>query len=229
MTPMRRKLMGGLAALALTAGAGALGGCGSQSRPASVASAPAGSQSTPTETAATTTATSTSTTTTATSPSAGSTPAPTSTAGGTGAPGTTRTAPEPAFTESEHHVEGLKEAVATVQGQGYTPNETAQYHPNQTLRVLVGTKSSDGDEQQAFFFVDGRYIGTDAREPSGAIEVVAQSDTEVTLAYALYRPQDPPGSPSGGRATVRFALNDGKLMALEAIPPASSSTGLSRR
>lgn len=224
---MRRKLIGGFAALALTCGAGVLGGCGSQSKPASVASAPAGAQTTPTETAATTT--STPTTTAATTPSASSTPAPTSTSGGTSTPSATRTAPEPAFTESEHHVEGLKEAVGVLQARGYTPQETAQYHPSQTLQVLVGTKSSAAGGQQAFFFVDGRYIGTDAKEPSGAIEVLSQGDTEVTLAYALYRPQDPPGSPSGGQATVHFALNNGKLMALDPIPPASSSTGLSRR
>ena len=55
-----------------------------------------------------------------------------------------------------------------MRAHGYTPNNTAEYHPTQTLRVLVGTRTGSGDGygQQAFFFVNGRYIGTDARNPA---------------------------------------------------------------
>jgi hypothetical protein len=102
-----------------------------------------------------------------------------------------------------------------VREHGYTPNDTSDYHPNQTLRVLIGTRtgSAEGSGQQAFFFVDGRYIGTDAKQPSAQIHVVSQGDTEVTLAYALS---------SGSQASVRFQLNNGKLVPLDQIPPASS-------
>ena len=81
--------------------------------------------------------------------------------------------------------------------------------------MLVGTRTSsaEGNGQQAFFFVDGRYIGTDAKQPSASVHVVSQGDTEVALAYALS---------SGGQATVHFQLNNGKLVPLEAIPSASS-------
>jgi len=121
--------------------------------------------------------------------------------------------------------------VAVLHARGYTPNDSSQYHANQTLRVLVGAKNANGEghEQQAFFFVDGRYIGTDTKLPSAAISVISQNDTEVTLGYQLYRPNDALASPSGGQATVHFALNDGKLTALDTIPPAGSSNGLSRR
>jgi hypothetical protein len=117
-----------------------------------------------------------------------------------------------------------------VRAHGYTPNNTAEYHPNQTLRVLIGTRTGSGDGygQQAFFFVDGRYIGTDAKEPSATVKVVSQSDTQVTLAYPLYRSGDPLSSPSGGQATVTFQLNNGRLTPLDQIPPASSTNGLSR-
>jgi hypothetical protein len=60
------------------------------------------------------------------------------------------------------------------------------------------------------------------------VKVLSQGDTEVTLSYSLYRPHDPLGSPSGGQASVRFQLNNGKLTPLGTIPPASSSSGLSR-
>ena len=221
---MRRNLIGALAALALGIGTGAmLGGCGgSETKTVSVAGAPEVTHSTATAT--------TSTTPTTTSIATSSTPAPTSTAGGTAAPGATHTAPEPEFAQQEAHGAGAGEAVDALKARGYTPVEPAQYHADQTLRVLVGarTGSSDGYGQQAFFFVAGRYIGTDTKEPSATVKVIAQSDTEVTLGYPLYRNGDSLSDPSGGQATVHFQLNNGKLVALDPIPPASSTTGTSR-
>jgi hypothetical protein len=191
-----------------------LAGCGSQTKTVSAAGAPAETQ---TSSAATQSTTTTSTAPTSKSPATGA-------GGGTPAPSTTRTAPEPAFTQQETHAEGVSAAAELVRARGYTPNSTAEYHASQTLRVLVGTRtgSANGYGQQAFFFVGGRYIGTDTKESSATVKVVSQSDTEVTLAYPLYRTGDPLGSPSGGQATVRFQLNNGKLAALGTIPPASS-------
>ncbi len=221
-----KRVIGGIAALALGACvAGALGGCGSQTKTVPAAGSP------PTTPTGATTDTSTApTTTTTTATTTGSPPAPTSSGGGTAAPTTTRTAPEPAFAEQEDHAGGLSEAVDVLHARGYTANEPSQYRPNQTLRVLIGTKSGSGGgyDRQAFFFVDGRYIGTDTKEPSAVVSVISQGDTEVTLGYSLYRPGEAPSGPAGGQATVRFALNDGKLAALDPIPPANSSTGLSR-
>jgi hypothetical protein len=223
MAGMNPKLTATLAALLLGCSTGAiLGGCGSsETKTVTVASSPAETQSTQTHTQATTTTPPTTTATSTTN---------TNTAGGTAAPTNTRTQTAPAFTHEETKSEGLSQAESVLQAKGYTASETSQYHPNQALRVLVGTKSasSDGYGQQAFFFVNGRYIGTDTKEPSATVKVLSQNDTEVTLAYPLYRPGDPLASPSGGQATVHFQLNDGKLTPLGTIPPASSSTGLSR-
>jgi hypothetical protein len=228
MAVMPRKFTTALSALVLGVAAGAiLAGCGSsQTKTVSVAETPTVSQSSTTAgtQTQTTTATTPPATTTATAP-------PTSTAGGSEAPAaTTRTATEPAFTHQETQSESLKEAVSVLESRGYSPSETSQYHPSQTLRVLIGTRtgSSDGYGQQAFFFVDGRYIGTDTKEPSATVKVLSQSDTEVALGYPLYRAGDPLASPSGGQATVRFQLNDGKLTPVGTIPPASSAHGLSR-
>jgi hypothetical protein len=227
MTRMMRNLTVGLAALLLgAAGAVALAGCGGSTKTVSVAGAPAEAQTTSAPPATSTQASPPATTATST------TPPPTSTAGGAAAPGTTttRTAPEPAFAQQESHAEGLSEAESVLKARGYTANETSQYHPNQTLRVLVGTStaSGEGPAQQAFFFVDGRYIGTDTKLPSASVTVLSQSDTEVALGYPLYRPGDPASSPSGGQAIVHFQLDNGKLTPLGQIPPASSSTGVSR-
>jgi LppP/LprE lipoprotein len=210
-----------LIAAALGAGCAALlAACGSGTKTVTVSSAPL----TPTQTSSKPKTTSSGTTTTPT------TPAPNKTSGGKGS-ATTRSAPEPAFTQQEAKAAGVSGAAAVVRAKGYTPNDTSDYHSDQALRVLVGTRtgSADGYGQQAFFFVNGRYIGTDAKEPSATLKIVSQGDTEVTLAYPLYRKNDPLSSPSGGQARVTFQLNNGKLVPLGKIPPVNSSTGLSRQ
>ncbi len=157
-------------------------------------------------------------TTTRASTPASTTPAP-SESGGSSGPSTTRTAPEPAFTHTgtstSATAEGLSSAEAVLSARGFTTNAASDYHSNQTLRVLVGTRtgSPEGNGQQAFFFLDGRYIGTDAKQPSAQIHVVSQGDTEVTLAYALS---------SGAQRAVRFQLNNGKLVPVDSIPSANS-------
>src|ERR1700691_2920535 len=165
----------------------ALAGCGGGTKTVTVSSAPAPTASTSTSTRTASTGASkrahgTSTAVTSTAPATPTTTAPV-------AGSTTRTAPEPAFTQ--HGGTGAEEAtgaeaaaaIATVKARGYTPNDTSEYHPNQTLRVLTATRtgSADGYDQRAFFFVDDRYIGTDSSQPSASVRVVAQSDTEVVL------------------------------------------------
>jgi hypothetical protein len=164
--------------------------------------------------------------TTKSSPTTATPPDTTTSTNGTGGVETTRTSSAPAFTKESTGGEGLGGAVALVKAHGYTAGETSTYRPEQTLRVLVGTRtgSSDGYGQQAFFFVDGRYIGTDTSEPSSSVKVVGQSDTEVTLAYPLYKAGDPLSKPSGEK-TVRFQLNNGHLVALGPIPAASARNG----
>ena len=194
-----------------------LGACGSGTKTVSVGSAPATPQTRPAQT----------TSSPAKSPAPG-TSAPGN--GGSHASEGTRSAPDPAFTEQERAGPGLSAATAVLRARGFTPAHTADYHPHQALEVLIGmrTGSGDGYGQQAFFFVNGRYIGTDASQPSAALRVVSQGDTEVTLAYPLYHPRDPLCCPGGGQAKVRFQLNNGKLTALDPIPPLASKTGLSR-
>jgi hypothetical protein len=196
-----------------------LAGCGSNTKTVSVAGAPP----------ATAPAGTASSHAGATRTSTGAAPA-----GGTSTtppPTTTRSAPEPAFAEHEPPRSGdIAQAAAVVRAHGYTPVDTSEYRPQQTLRVLIGTRTGSGDGygQQAFFFVDGRYLGTDAKEPSASLKIVSQSDTEVALAYPLYNRGDPLCCPGGGQATVHFQLNNGRLSALDPIPPLGRKSGVSR-
>jgi hypothetical protein len=189
--------------------AGVLAACGSSNQANTVATAPAspttGSQ-TPSTTATTPTTPTQSAPTTNTTPQA------------------TRTATAPAFVQTQPPVSGqTATAVAVVNRAGYTVKQTSTYKPTQTLQVLIGERGSgQAHAAQAFFFVDGRYIGTDSRSPSGSLSVVAQNDTAVTLRYELYRAgaQTPSSS-----SDVQFALNNGRLTPLSPIPPESSASG----
>jgi len=205
--------------LLVAAGVLALGGCGSGGTKTVSASSPA--------TPATATKGAGAQSTMPSPPSSKTTTTPATTTGGVQA---TRTTTAPAFTKEAANGEGLNGALAVVKAHGFTPNSTSDYHADHTLRVLTATRTGSGDgyAQQAFFFVGGHYIGTDTSQPSAGVKVVAQGDTEVTLAYPLYRPHDPLCCPGGGQATVRFQLNNGHLVPVGAIPPASSTTGLSR-
>jgi hypothetical protein len=215
MGAMRRAPSRALAPLSVLCGAALLLGCGSGTKTVTVSSAPAVTQPT--------------TTTTASTPAKAPTTTTKAPTGGAGT-GTTRSAPEPAFTQEKPPSEGEAAAAALVRSKGYTPNDSSEYHSNQALRVLLATRSGSGDGygQQAFFFVNGRYIGTDAKQPSARLRVLSQGDTEVTLGYPLYRKNDPLCCPGGGQATVHFQLNNGRLTALDPIPPVERSSGLSR-
>ena len=161
--------------------------------------------------------------------SAAGTPKPTQAGKPSTAPNR-RSAPAPAFTQQPGSSEGMSGALHTLGAYGFTASDTSTYNSDHTLRVLIGTRtgSSDGYSHQAFFFEDERYLGTDARDASAAIKVVSESDTEVTLGYGLYRAKDPLCCPSGGEAKVRFQLDNGRLQALDPIPPVSSATTASR-
>lgn len=151
-------------------------------------------------------------------------PAPTATAPGatttlptvTAPPSQTRTATGPAFTQTTGGTSSpsgdLQAAVAKLTARGYAPVNTSSYDPDQTLRVLIGRT---GGAEQAFFFDGTTFLGTDAKDPSGSISVLGQTDTEVTLRYAT----------TSGPATVHFELDMGKLTPLDPIPSATSRSG----
>jgi len=211
-------------ALALALGllvAAVLAGCGSTTtRTVTVTkTVPANTTTTSTSSAATRSHSATSTTSTTTS----SGPTATSTSTTTSAPGasttsttTTRTETGPAFvTPTPSGTGALAAAVALIARKGYSALDTSTYRPGDTLRVLIG-RAAGGE--RAFFFDETRYLGTDASAPSAHITVFAQSDTEVVLSYAIYRPQAQ--TPSGVRL-VHFALDMGELNAIDSIPSVS--------
>jgi hypothetical protein len=71
-----------------------------------------------------------------------------------------------------------------------SPNSTRHYKPWAKLRVLVATAtgSASGNNQQAFFFVGRRYIGTATWVPSASLAYVGQTSTRVRLEFGVFGP-----------------------------------------
>src|SRR5436305_7883675 len=100
-----------------------------------------------------------------------------------GGAGTVTSAPAPAPNPS------IAEAVADVKAKGYAVADTGTYDPAQPLSVLIGVLkgSADGTAQKAFFFADGRLIGTDTADVSANVQVATQFADEIGLRYSLYK------------------------------------------
>jgi hypothetical protein len=123
------------------------------------------------------------------------------------------------------------DAAAVVRSNGYEP-DMGTYVQNQRLSVVIGTGQTAADgtpRQKAFVFAEGRYLGTDTKDPSAHVSLLNQpSDHEVTLRYDTYNPQDPIGSPSG-HADVRYRWTGTNFSTLDPIPSTDPQTPGSRR
>jgi hypothetical protein len=143
----------------------------------------------------------------------------TSSSTSTSSTATTRTETAPAFVgtnPASNTAAGraLQAALAVLAKHGYEALGTATYDAGDTLRVLIGRQHASTSER-AFFFDQATYLGTDAAAPSDQITLVGQNDTEVVLAYGIYRPGA--SAPSSERR-VHFALDMGQLSALDPLP-----------
>jgi LppP/LprE lipoprotein len=124
----------------------------------------------------------------------------------------------------------LDEALAEVAGQGFTVPDSSTYRSSESVAVLTGMKpEGDGTRQQAFFFADGRYLGTDTKDTSAGIDFAYQTGDTIALNYALYSSSDPQCCPSDGSATVRYRWTGQQLVPLDPIPPTSYDVDGSRR
>jgi len=116
----------------------------------------------------------------------------------------------------------IKLDIERVKQEGYTVlgNPETTYYPSDSLSVLIGmcTGSADGYCNKAFFFYNGKYLGTDSSDSSIGIEEVWQTDKTVALYYRLYRKNDSLCCSTAGAALVRFQWDGTKLKALDPIP-----------
>jgi tRNA A-37 threonylcarbamoyl transferase component Bud32 len=126
-------------------------------------------------------------------------------------------------------VKGMKPADATkVAGDhGFPKCDSQGYEPTNTLHVLI-CNPADGRGEQVFFFTD-QFVGTDAPEPSAQVDFGTQEDSQIAIAYSLFKAGDPECCPTGGSATVHFQWDGTKLNILDPVPTADASQDGSRR
>jgi hypothetical protein len=111
-----------------------------------------------------------------------------------------------------------RSAVNTLEEQGFTPVRVADWHPEHTLRVLIGRDESGAE--RAFFFVKRRFVGNDDATASASVRVSSARENGVTLTYRLFGPADQACCPKGERVKVTFRWQDGTLVPAGEVPPA---------
>jgi len=85
--------------------------------------------------------------------------------------------------------------------------------------------SVDGACQSVFFFVNDRFVATDADNPwFGIADPEATAAGEILLSYVNYLPEDPLCCPSGEPIEITFTW-DGSSLVSSAIPPGDQQHG----
>jgi hypothetical protein len=173
------------------------------------------------------------TVTPAPTPDAPSSPEPILPAPSTSAPQTS-TPPTTAAPDSEPPAipsNTLADAEAVVRAKGYRPHPGTSWERAGGLQVILATidESGDGYANRAFFFNDGKYLGTDTSADSAGIQDAWSTDNTVALSYQLYNAEDPMCCPTANAATVRYHWTGTRLIPLDAIPPADPAANPSRR
>ncbi len=112
-----------------------------------------------------------------------------------------------------------------MRSRGFTPTDINDFTmpPLDGLHVIIATAtpSADGHTEQAFFFVNGRFIRTDA-SPSAGIQLAWRNNTTIALSYSVYTANEPLCCPTGGAMIVRYEWTGTQLKALDPVPSASA-------
>jgi serine/threonine protein kinase len=114
-------------------------------------------------------------------------------------------------------------AVAVLNNLGYQPVDVPPaWDASGPLNVIIATPVgfADGGER-AFFFANGKYIGSDTEDTSASITASRPSGDLILIHYALYNTGDPRCCPTGGVDSVRFYWTGTHLVVLEPIPSSS--------
>ncbi|HYV15117.1 MAG TPA: LppP/LprE family lipoprotein [Conexibacter sp.] len=123
----------------------------------------------------------------------------------------------------------LQAAEQVLDGRGYATLTERDWQPDHTLKVLIGIRRAQPRAELAFFFAGEAFIGTDTKEPSGAIEVTNQADDRITLGYGLYEPGDALCCARGGTRHVTYVWDGARLTPEDPIPSADPGAAQSRR
>jgi hypothetical protein len=120
----------------------------------------------------------------------------------------------------------LRAALAYVQhqcGRSGVPATTMWIQAFPFNALFGNCHAGDGRDQHIWFFVRGRFVGTDGAGSSRSILGMWRDDRRIAFMYVLYRGGDPACCPTGGGALVRFRWNGSRVVPLDARPPCVSA------
>lgn len=129
----------------------------------------------------------------------------------------------------DSEVQKVKDEGYTLYGKAYP--DYFYLNDSFLLHVLIGMKTgtADGYDKRAFFFYQGKYLGTDTNSISARINSPWRDDKTIALEYTLYKKDEPLCCPTGGSKVVRFQWDGTKLNALDPIPTDDWDADFSRR
>jgi len=121
--------------------------------------------------------------------------------------------------------------IALINGKGYdvpdpsydvnrsTPNASVQTASGETLSAWIGEKmASDGHNQFVFFFLNGKYLGTDTAKPSLEITSAKAVGNGIAVTYPVYMKNDSFADPTGTPVTITYTWNGSKLIPNKPYP-----------
>jgi hypothetical protein len=98
---------------------------------------------------------------------------------------------------------------------------TDEWMTGMRFNALYGNcRAGDGTDRHIWFFLSGRYIGSDTSRPFASRGILGmwRDDTVMAFMYVLYRATDPNCCPTGGGKIVRFRLHNGHVVRLDPLP-----------
>ncbi len=131
-------------------------------------------------------------------------------------------------------IASLLRAEAAVRAMHYTPVADDWYPDSvpgpllEAIAAVPGGTAIGNQGHRVFFFVSGRFVGTDTTNGRANLEFDYSTGTIVAVNYNLYHPSDPLCCPSAGAQTVRFQWAGGRLQVLDAIPSPDSNVDPTR-
>lgn len=108
--------------------------------------------------------------------------------------------------------------IAFIKGKGYSvtgaaPNASVQTSSGETLSAWIGVEmQGDGYNQFVFFFLNGKYLGTDTAKPSAQITSAKPAGTgSIAVTYPVYKKGDAFVKPTGTPVTITYHWDGAKL------------------
>jgi hypothetical protein len=127
--------------------------------------------------------------------------------------------------DPDHRLQAALRYVRAKCGNTAEPIRAMWVHGWAFNAIYGNCMAADGRDQHIWFFLRGRFIGTDARDASKEIIGIWRDDRTIAFMYVLYRSSDANCCPTAGGRIVRFRWTGRRVVALDRLPPPVGRAG----